>query len=314
MALNKQTFQTRTLTAIIFVVVMLAGLLVNQWTFFLLFFIIHWGCWKEFIQLYSRIDPGYADVSQKSKEAVMLTGSGFLIFCLPHSLEINQYVKVYYVGIFVMLASFSYFLWKLIQENQSNRRALLRYSFLGLLYVSVTWGAMISMSNLNLVQIPATWSDMMRVRILTISVYDLGYISALTLITSIWINDTMQYLVGSLIGKTPFSQISPNKTLEGTLGGSLLCIIVVGIVGYFCKREFLSLFIYIALVAAIVGTLGDLLESKIKRKAGVKDSGSFMPGHGGFLDRFDSLILSVPFVWLAIEAVMILLERTTAGV
>ena len=292
MALNKRTFQTRTLTAIIFVVVMLAGLLINQWTFYALFFVIHWGCWNEFIKLSGKINPAYNESDKKSKEAAMLTGCGFLVFCLPHVLTVSQF-KVYYLGIIMMVAGTLYFLFRLMRESSERRGALLKYSLSGFAYISLTWGAMISLREMNLTDIP------------------LGYIAALTLIGSIWINDTMQYIVGSLTGKTPFSQISPNKTLEGTLGGSLLCVVVVGLIGYFCKRELLSLFIYIALVAAIVGTFGDLLESKIKRMAGVKDSGSFMPGHGGFLDRFDSLILSVPFVWIAIEWVMILFRQQT---
>lgn len=292
MTLNKKTFQTRTLTAIIFALVMLGGLLINQWTFYILFFVIHWGCWNEFIQLCGQINPVYDSAHKNSKNAVILIGTGFLLYCLPHELAINQF-KVFHIGIIIMLASALYFLFRLIREVEESRGALLKYSLCGLAYISLAWGCMIGLREMNLADIP------------------LGYIAALTLIGSIWINDTMQYIVGSLIGKTPFSQISPNKTLEGTLGGSLLCIIVVGIVGYFCKRELLSLFIYIALVAAIVGTLGDLLESKIKRMAGVKDSGSFMPGHGGFLDRFDSLILSVPFIWIAIEWVMILFQQQT---
>ena len=125
----------------------------------------------------------------------------------------------------------------------------------------------------------------------------MGWVIALTMVASVWVNDTMQYVVGSLIGKTPFSRISPNKTLEGTIGGSLICIVAVTAAGYFLvKKELFLLFLIVSAVTAIIGTLGDLLESKIKRMAGVKDSGNIMPGHGGFLDRFDSLILATPFV------------------
>ncbi|HEY0299530.1 MAG TPA: phosphatidate cytidylyltransferase [Arachidicoccus sp.] len=294
MALNKQTFQTRTLTAIIFVIVMLVGLLINQWTFFALFFIIHWACWTEFEKLFGLINESYGSANKKTKDIGKLIGSGFLLFCLPHVLRVNNF-KFYYLGTIIMVASALYFIFRLMKENSGSRAGVLKYSLLGLAYISLTWGAMIHLRGLNLADVP------------------LGYIAALTLVAAIWINDTMQYIVGSLIGKTPFSQISPNKTLEGTLGGSLLCIVVVAVIGYLCKKEFLSLFIYIGMVAAIIGTLGDLLESKIKRMAGVKDSGNFMPGHGGFLDRFDSLILSAPFVWMAIEAVMILFERRTSG-
>ena len=119
----------------------------------------------------------------------------------------------------------------------------------------------------------------------------------------------MAYIVGSLIGKTPLSPISPKKTWEGTIGGILLAIAVVGFLFpffYFGSSAF-ALFMFIApiaAIAAIVGTYGDLLESKLKRLAGVKDSGQIMPGHGGFLDRFDSLLLATPFVWLYVQLFM----------
>lgn len=121
---------------------------------------------------------------------------------------------------------------------------------------------------------------------------------------SIWINDTMAYMVGSFIGKTPFSKISPKKTWEGTIGGALLCVIVIALLGYFIPAaQSISWkhWLAIAAICAVFGTLGDLLESKLKRMADVKDSGSFMPGHGGFLDRFDSLLVATPFVWLYVK-------------
>jgi phosphatidate cytidylyltransferase len=114
----------------------------------------------------------------------------------------------------------------------------------------------------------------------------------------------MAYIVGSLVGKTPLSKISPKKTWEGTIGGIVLCIAVIALLtpviffhgdGYFGLSLFLAL---LAAIASITGTFGDLLESKLKRMANVKDSGALMPGHGGFLDRFDSLLLATPFVWL----------------
>jgi phosphatidate cytidylyltransferase len=124
------------------------------------------------------------------------------------------------------------------------------------------------------------------------------------IIFSIWINDTMAYIVGSLIGKTPFSKISPKKTWEGTIGGALLCIIVIALLsGVIPQTQNISVYhwINIAAICAVFGTLGDLLESKLKRMADIKDSGSFMPGHGGFLDRFDSLLIAIPIVWLYIN-------------
>ncbi|HPA22911.1 MAG: phosphatidate cytidylyltransferase [Chitinophagaceae bacterium] len=127
------------------------------------------------------------------------------------------------------------------------------------------------------------------------------------IIFSIWINDTMAYIVGSLIGKTPFSKISPKKTWEGTIGGMVLCVLLIGIAARFLPvaKEMFAVkhWVTVAMLCAIFGTLGDLLESKLKRMANVKDSGSFMPGHGGFLDRFDSLLIATPAVWLYLKLI-----------
>ena len=84
----------------------------------------------------------------------------------------------------------------------------------------------------------------------------------------------------------------------------MLCVTVIGLLAYFipvAKQIAIQHWIAIAAICAIFGTAGDLLESKIKRMANVKDSGSIMPGHGGFLDRFDSLLVAVPFVWLYVK-------------
>ena len=111
----------------------------------------------------------------------------------------------------------------------------------------------------------------------------------------------MAYIVGSLVGKTPLSKISPKKTWEGTIGGIILSVGVVGLVAFYWLFNSWPVAIAIMLlatIASIAGTFGDLLESKLKRMAGVKDSGNIMPGHGGFLDRFDSLLLAIPAVWL----------------
>ena len=120
-------------------------------------------------------------------------------------------------------------------------------------------------------------------------------------IFAIWINDTMAYIVGSLVGKTPFSSISPKKTWEGTVGGALLCVVCIwGLSQLIPQAGRIDSvhWIVIGLICAVAGTLGDLFESKLKRLAGVKDSGTIMPGHGGFLDRFDSLLFAAPATWI----------------
>lgn len=231
MALNVQTFKTRALTALIFVVLMLVGLLWNFWSFVILFTIIHFGCWYEFVKLMKKI-----------------------------------YGEKYFA-----------------------------YCFLGLVYITLPVLMMIQLRHLGMFY---KNGDL---------IFDMGYYIPCCIIFSIWINDTMAYLVGSFIGKTPLSKISPKKTWEGTLGGIILCVIAVGFLfplflsdKDFDSRQFYPIqnWFIIAACCAIFGTLGDLLESKIKRMADVKDSGSFMPGHGGFLDRFDSLLIAIPAVWL----------------
>jgi phosphatidate cytidylyltransferase len=129
-------------------------------------------------------------------------------------------------------------------------------------------------------------------------VASLSYTIPLLIIFSLWINDTMAYIVGSVIGKTPLSKISPKKTWEGTIGGVILTIVGICLIAYYTKRISIVDAGIMSGSAAIAGTVGDLFESKLKRMAGVKDSGSIMPGHGGFLDRFDSLLFANVFVWL----------------
>ena len=121
----------------------------------------------------------------------------------------------------------------------------------------------------------------------------------------IWASDTFAYLVGSLIGKRKlYERISPGKTWEGTIGGGVLTLASSYIVaGWFPEIAFVHWLVISALVV-VFGTLGDLFESLLKRQVGIKDSGKIMPGHGGILDRFDSLIFVTPFVYLYLTWVL----------
>jgi phosphatidate cytidylyltransferase len=225
---NLQIFKTRALTAFLFVVVMLVGLLWNFWSFLVLFTVIHFGCWYEFVKLMKKIHAGK------------------------------------YLG----------------------------YCLLGLIYITMPVLMMIQLG-LEIRFSNPTW-----IGITFSSIIPCG------IVFSIWINDTMAYLVGSFIGKTSLTKISPKKTWEGTIGGNILCVIAIGFLYPLILKSFSnsemdgSIWFIIPAICALFGTLGDLLESKLKRMADVKDSGSFMPGHGGFLDRFDSLLVAIPVVWV----------------
>jgi phosphatidate cytidylyltransferase len=297
MAFNRQTFKTRALTAIVFAGVMLAGLLWNEWSFLVLFSIIHFGCWWEFLRLTEKIHNTTFHIN--AKLGLMLVGYGLMLwFCGP-LYSIKGYGLKENFSLPVSGAGFLLLIFGIFQNANVNIRAF-GMALLGLIYISLSWGLMIDLFQL---------------------IYEKNYpegtyyfyavidnIIPIIVIFSIWINDTMAYIVGSLIGKTPLSPISPKKTWEGTVGGIILAIGVMGLInlyafGLFRIKPHYHWFL-IPAIAAIAGTFGDLLESKIKRIAGVKDSGSLMPGHGGFLDRFDSLLLATPFVWIYVQLFM----------
>ncbi len=112
----------------------------------------------------------------------------------------------------------------------------------------------------------------------------------------IWANDVFAYLVGMAFGRHRlFERLSPKKSWEGFFGG-VAGALVMGYVASRCMGEAWWVWIGLALVAAVTGVLGDLVESMFKRAAGVKDSGTIIPGHGGILDRFDAMLLAAPFV------------------
>lgn len=302
MPFNVQTFKTRATTALVFVAVMLGGLLTNVWSFLALFVIINIGCLFEYFKLMGKIDTRYADISLTHKLLVTISSLGLISFmCFQFFPVENQFTfknigwwLLCFFGIVFPIKEF------VLAKHKSVKN--LAYSFFGLIYISLSLALLINIR-----------TNYISPDFLIYGETTLGFVIPLILIASIWINDTMAYLVGSFIGKTPFSSISPKKTWEGTIGGAILCILVVGVLiaPWLAEDKNKSLlqnvsvhWFGIAALAAIFGTLGDLFESKLKRLANVKDSGSFMPGHGGFLDRFDSLLVATPFVWLYVYLFM----------
>lgn len=293
MALNIQTLKTRSLTAVVFVAIMLVGLLWNFNSFFILFSVVQFGCWLEYLKLVEKIYTISIDNFIKWYFAFC----GFVlmnVFGERHSVSdmtitisgITVSVKIlFWIVLFFGLVAFVF-------QNKFFQPKVKWLMFAGFLYITIPLTALVNMRDSFLLT-NDDFTDL-----------EIGKVYVCAVIFSIWINDTMAYIVGSLIGKTPFSKISPKKTWEGTIGGAMLCVVVIALIAYFTKLLPVKDAAIIAALCAIFGTMGDLFESKLKRMAGVKDSGSIMPGHGGFLDRFDSLLFAAPVVWVYVKLFM----------
>lgn len=120
----------------------------------------------------------------------------------------------------------------------------------------------------------------------------------------IWTNDTFAYLVGKNFGKHKLlERISPKKTIEGFIGGFIFSLLAGYLISHFTGTLTLINWLIISIIMSIFGTLGDLIQSKFKRQAGVKDSGTIMPGHGGIYDRLDSIIFASPFLYAFLQII-----------
>lgn len=279
MAFNWQSFRTRAITSVVFVALMAAGLLWNRWSFFVLFSVVHFGCWVEYQRLVQGFHPDYGKTSIFHRWGLMVGGWCLLLFFTNGELVLGK-VRLnevgWWLGLLLMII--------IPVADLLGRKAFLLknwgYSFVGLLYISLSLALLVDMRN--------RWLE---------EDYRLSTTIPLLVIFTLWVNDTMAYLVGSFLGKTPLSPISPKKTWEGTIGGIVLAIVVMCAIAFFTGRLSVLHTAVITATAAVAGTYGDLFESKLKRMAGVKDSGNLMPGHGGFLDRFDSLLFAAVAVW-----------------
>jgi phosphatidate cytidylyltransferase len=279
MAFNWQTFKTRALTAIVFVVVMMVGLLWSSWSFFILFSIVHFGAWIEYQKLIGLINKEYSTVNWLHRYGIMLAGWCLLLFFTNQQLQLFE-AHLTTMGWWLGIAFLLIIPLTILLQSLKSFFINIGYSLFGILYISLPLALLIDLRN--------HWED---------ERIDLNLIIPLFIIFTLWVNDTMAYVVGSFIGKTPLSSISPKKTWEGTIGGIILAIVVMSLIAYLTQKLSVTHAAIIAALASISGTYGDLFESKLKRMAGVKDSGKVMPGHGGFLDRFDSILFAAIVVW-----------------
>jgi phosphatidate cytidylyltransferase len=271
MAFDIKVFKTRALSAVIFAALMLAGLFGGKIAFLVLFGAVCFVGSKEYMRIQERIAK--LNPNDTVPTIYALATTLFFLYVAEaggiYFLENIKQNRIMYIGTSVLL--------QLMATGMLNNRKIGIGLLLGYLYIPLSLG-------------------------LLAQCYRMNAMLPVALIVLIWVNDTMQYIVGANFGKHKMAPvISPKKTWEGTIGGSLLCIIVALVWAQFDKHFSMLQWGIIAFCASVVGTLGDLVESMLKRRADIKDSGNIMPGHGGALDRFDSILLAGPVLYLLMK-------------
>ncbi|WP_109299319.1 phosphatidate cytidylyltransferase [Aquimarina sp. AU474] len=260
------------------------------------------------------------------KELLTRSLSGFLyVSILLVSIFVSKYT---FIGIFFLFGMISiYEFQKLI--NLKNKRLYLIFIFIfillnvfqGQLYLTIPVLVLTLITELFLIK------DLVTIRIIPMFEKRKYGTSIFYLITSItfltlapmysgeyepliiagafiitWANDTFAYLVGKNFGKHKLlERISPKKTIEGFIGGFVFSLLTGYLIAILSNTLSLTIWLIISIIMSIFGTLGDLIQSKFKRQAGVKDSGTIMPGHGGIYDRLDSVIFASPFLYAFLQ-------------
>jgi phosphatidate cytidylyltransferase len=249
----------------------IAGVYYSDWTYFAIFFIICFFSLLEFYKL--------AGLDGLTPQKSLGTLIGILIFAGSFLIEKKILPIQYYFLIFPMMACV--YMVKLYKKFERKPFTNIAFTFLGIFYIAVPFA---------LLNIAAFQSGKYNFEIIWGCLFIL------------WASDTGAYFAGTYLGKTKlFERISPKKTWEGFFGGALLALIFAyGLAQYFHTLSLLQWMI-IGIIIIIGGTFGDLIESLLKRSIEIKDSGSSIPGHGGFLDRFDGLLISAPFIVAYLE-------------
>ncbi|MGZ4116775.1 MAG: phosphatidate cytidylyltransferase [Bacteroidia bacterium] len=259
-------FFKRTLTAGAFVAILLGCTYYSQLSFSILFFIITiLGLW-EFYTLSEKGD--------NKPQKIWGTITGAIIFAT------NAFVCMGYYDHWILIINipfvFIIFILELFTKAASPFRNI-AFTVLGIVYVAVPF---------SLLNYLVTYNGHYSYELM------FGFFFIL------WCNDSGAYLAGSAFGKRKlFPRVSPGKSWEGSIGGAIASYIVVFIISKWYTSVDIVDWVVIAAILIVIGTLGDLVESLFKRSINVKDSGTLLPGHGGILDRFDSLLMAVPFVF-----------------
>ena len=267
----------RLITGILGSAAIITAVSLGEWTYFIVFFII---CLFALLEFYKLVGLD-AVVPQKAYG----TFCGVLIFVLSFFIEGKILVDGktlpthYYILIFPLIACI--YMIKLYKKAERKPFTNIAFTFLGIFYVAVPFA------------------------LLNAVAYDQGHYNYEIILGSLlilWASDTGAYFAGTFFGKRKlFERISPKKSWEGFAGGAALAMIFVFGLSYFLHSLMLHEWIIVGIIIIVGGTFGDLIESLFKRSIEIKDSGDSLPGHGGFLDRFDGLLISAPFIAAYLE-------------
>ncbi len=272
-----KNFLTRALTGIAYVLLLVGCTVWSPVSAFFFFAVVAGGCVAEFCSLMNREHGASVSVPLNTLAAFILVACVWL-YCIG-SPSVGQTLALYVLLLIYLLISELY----RVSENPLRNWAL---SIFAQLYAAVPFSLLPMLS----VRYDAAASS-----------YAYTWIYPLALFAFLWANDTGAYIFGVTLQRyipaKLFPSISPKKSWVGSVGGGLLTLLL-SVVVWRVFPDTLSLWRWMgfALVVVVFGTWGDLVESRLKRQLGIKDSGQILPGHGGLLDRFDSALLAIPAV------------------
>ncbi len=263
---NLSELRQRIVAALAGVAIILSAIIWSEWGYFAIFFLI---CMFSMLEFYKLLGLD-GNVPLKTYG----TMNGLLMFTLTFLVEKRLISDKYYLLIFLGLSVVYVII--LYRKAELKPFASIAFTFLGIIYVGTPFAL------LNI----------------TVFVHDTYHAEIIIgLLFILWASDTGAYFAGKNFGRTPlFPRVSPKKTWEGTIGGGLLAFSMATIFAYNFKSLESWQWFFIAFIMVVAGTYGDLVESLFKRSIQIKDSGNSIPGHGGFLDRFDGLLIASPII------------------
>jgi len=270
-------FYTRSLTALAYAIVLLFPLFYNQYLFYIVGFLCSLVLVFEFIKLISNYNHKFLS-SDSGKSYLIL----YLTFPLYLSLFVLSKYSEFQLGFLIVIVSTNIILGFSLLKKKLFSFSILKNRVIGHFYLVGSLVIFFSMSNVNNYYEP---------------------LIIFSFLSLIWISDSAAYVFGVNFGKRPLlKSVSPKKSIEGFLGGLFFSVLLSIMFSKYIELNFTLLqWLIIGVLTSALGALGDLVQSQFKREAGVKDSGKWLPGHGGLYDRMDSIIFAAPFIYLTIK-------------